>query len=312
MGYTIERKVINKVEYWAIEIEKEEGINPLHKGMGGDQVNTRERISEFAKRHNATIAINASAGNTAGKPQGLQIRHGKFMQTTTRTVRFHEWLGVTKDGWFKLIKAPYDPDQLIKSGIWNTFSFGPVLIENGKIRDAKTWESGADIAMDNPRTGIGQKPNGNYIILIVDGREDISEGVTFQEYAELFKQYGCWIAYNLDGGGSTQLVVNGNITNHPSDGEERPMMDFIWYDGQPESVADPIPEPEPEPVKIPGTLSRLLTAEPERTVSEWEKVDWLKDRIQPYMMVKMPDKLQTTSKTYYPKLSDFEGKVGDL
>lgn len=312
MGYTINRKVENKVEYWVIEIEKEEGKNMIHKGWGMDQINTKEAITSFAARKKAKIAINASAFNSAGKPQGLQIGKGKFLQTSVRTLRFHEYLGITKDGWLKIIKAPFDPDQLIKSGIWQTFSFGPVLMENGKIVDPKRWENPTDLARDNPRTGIGQKANGNYIILIVDGREDISEGVTFQEYAELFKKYNCAIAFNLDGGGSTQLVVEGKLTNHPSDGKERPNPDFIWYDGIPESEADPIIEPEPEPEKVPGSLYKLTTGDPVIETAEYEKVDWLKDRIQPFFLLKMPDKQERNTTITHPTLSDFSGKIGEI
>ena len=63
--------------------------------------------------------------------------------------------------------------------------------------------------------------NGNYLFAVVDGRQSSSHGLTLTEWAELLKKVGAQEAMNLDGGGSSDLVVGGQVQNSPSDGTER-------------------------------------------------------------------------------------------
>ena len=66
---------------------------------------------------------------------------------------------------------------------------------------------------------------------VVDGRnEGVSEGMTYDEMGCIFEALGCDRAVNLDGGGSTQLLVRDPFTdkfqirNKPSDGTERAVI----------------------------------------------------------------------------------------
>lgn len=95
---------------------------------------------------------------------------------------------------------------------WVT-SFGPTLIEN--YQTAVKYDKNEQV---HPRTAIGQtdKPN-EFLIVVVDGRSNSSRGVTLYELANIFKEKGVRVAYNLDGGGSSTLVFKGNVINKPSD-----------------------------------------------------------------------------------------------
>lgn len=65
----------------------------------------------------------------------------------------------------------------------------------------------------HPRTAIGIREDGIVLFLIVDGRQEgISEGMTTPELGELFLDFGAINAINLDGGGSTTLVLNDGET----------------------------------------------------------------------------------------------------
>ena len=82
----------------------------------------------------------------------------------------------------------------------------------------------------NPRTAIGQVSALHYIMVVSDGRTDASEGLTLLELAQVMRQYGCVIAYNLDGGGSSTLWFNGKVINNPTDGRkasERSVSDIV-------------------------------------------------------------------------------------
>lgn len=75
----------------------------------------------------------------------------------------------------------------------------------------------------NPRTGVGFTPKGRLLMVVVDGRSERSVGMTLQGFAGLFSRLGATQALNLDGGGSSTMVVRGKVVNRPSDssGERR-------------------------------------------------------------------------------------------
>lgn len=70
----------------------------------------------------------------------------------------------------------------------------------------------------NPRTAIGQREDGTILIVVIDGRQpDLSVGATIDELRGVMRALGAHSALNLDGGGSSTLVVNGRQANSPSD-----------------------------------------------------------------------------------------------
>ena len=54
--------------------------------------------------------------------------------------------------------------------------------------------------------------------MIVDGRQRNSRGVTLTELSDLMKAVGAVDAINLDGGGSSTLVVGNTLLNRPTGG----------------------------------------------------------------------------------------------
>jgi hypothetical protein len=74
----------------------------------------------------------------------------------------------------------------------------------------------------NPRTGVGVTSGGKILLVVVDGRQPKwSVGATMHEFADIFLRLGASRALNLDGGGSSTMVVRGKVVNRPSDGFER-------------------------------------------------------------------------------------------
>ena len=95
-------------------------------------------------------------------------------------------------------------------------SGGPYLIKNGEIYVDTTAQKLASIGGRNPRTAIGYTKDNHLIMLTADGREGASIGLTLMELANLMKEFGCFNAMNLDGGGSTVMYVNGQVVNKPA------------------------------------------------------------------------------------------------
>lgn len=97
---------------------------------------------------------------------------------------------------------------------------GPALIHDGKIKITNKQEqmfvSGEKDK--HPRTAMGYTKNGKLIILVIQGRfPGKAEGATLQQEAQILLDLGCYEALNLDGGGSSCMLVNGKQTIHPSD-----------------------------------------------------------------------------------------------
>ena len=63
--------------------------------------------------------------------------------------------------------------------------------------------------------------------MVVDGRQSASVGMSLGELANFFQRLGVDSAMNLDGGGSSSMVVRGRVVNHPSDGFERSVTNAL-------------------------------------------------------------------------------------
>jgi Phosphodiester glycosidase len=100
---------------------------------------------------------------------------------------------------------------------------GPVLLQNGDIKITNNEElkfTGKAIDDKHPRTAMGYTNDHTLIIMVIQGRfPGIAEGATLTQEAQLFKDLGCLEALNLDGGGSSCMLINGKETIRPSDKE---------------------------------------------------------------------------------------------
>jgi hypothetical protein len=87
----------------------------------------------------------------------------------------------------------------------------------------------------HPRTAVGFSRDSTKLYLVtVDGRRESSSGMSLAELARLLQSLGVYQGLNLDGGGSTTLVIRGALVNHPSDSEgERPVGDALLIERRP-------------------------------------------------------------------------------
>jgi exopolysaccharide biosynthesis protein len=108
---------------------------------------------------------------------------------------------------------------------------GPQLIKSGKIAITDKQEKMTPgFATDrHPRTAIAKLESGQVLLVTVDGRQPgVSAGMTLEMLAEVLLEFGAIDAMNLDGGGSTTMVIHNRIVNRPSDQTgERPVSDAI-------------------------------------------------------------------------------------
>lgn len=147
-----------------------------------------------------------------------------------------EWvLANLRAGSLVRLDSTLTPVESEMKDAWKRASFivggGPRLIKDGRV--AITFEAekiAAKFVTDrHPRTAIGQLKDGRVLVVTVDGRQPgMSAGMSLTEVADLLLEFGATDAINLDGGGSTTMVVNGKLVNKPSDQTgERPVSDAI-------------------------------------------------------------------------------------
>ncbi|MBR2390757.1 MAG: phosphodiester glycosidase family protein [Mogibacterium sp.] len=193
--------------------------------------NVTATTSDIASGVNAILAINGDYYGAQEK--GYVIRNGKLYRSTAVSGR--EDLVIYKDGSFGIInESEVTAEQLVAKGAVQTLSFGPALVEDGKVSVDSDDEVGRAMA-SNPRTAIGIKSDGTYIFMVSDGRTDESEGFSLLQLAEFMKYLGAETAYNLDGGGSSTMVFNGSVVNTPTgggigngSGSERKVSDIVY------------------------------------------------------------------------------------
>lgn len=107
---------------------------------------------------------------------------------------------------------------------------GPRLLRGGRVEITGREERFLPDVLNGraPRTAVGITAEGEVLLVVADGRrERESVGLTLQELAEWMLELGAVEAMNLDGGGSSTMVVDGMLLNKPSDGKERPVASAL-------------------------------------------------------------------------------------
>lgn len=192
--------------------------------------NIKEKTSTIASENNAILAIN---GDFYGfRNSGYVLRNGTMYRNTASEDEDAEALVINSDGDFEIIKeSEVSMSQLESENVLQVLSFGPALVEDGESVVGENDEVGKAM-VSNPRTAIGQVSELHYIMLVSDGRTSESKGFTLKELSNILIDKGCITAYNLDGGGSSTMVFNGEIINKPTTNgksiKEREVSDIVY------------------------------------------------------------------------------------
>ncbi len=165
--------------------------------------------------HNTAAAVDAlfavNGDYCGNRHEGVVIRNGKLYRDELN----EDTCVLYADGTMKTFsKDTTSGEKHLESGAVQLWSFGPALLDGGKVRNDFT----EGIKTVNPRTLIGYVAPGHYVIVVVDGRQEYSVGMTLHECSDLMASLGCSVAYNLDGGQSSEMVFQGQIINKPTDG----------------------------------------------------------------------------------------------
>lgn len=183
-------------------------------------------VSEFAEMVSAIAAVNADyfdpemrpVGHAMSGGDGWDERHGSRNQPV---LGFGEGRAE--------IFAVESRDAALPEWVEEAVSGWPVVVDACRALSADELP-GSDgfTRAPHPRTAAGVAEDGKTLFLVVaDGRREGVPGLTLAELGELMRELGACVALNLDGGGSSAMVVEGELVNQPSDGRERAVANHL-------------------------------------------------------------------------------------
>ena len=195
---------------------------------------------KLSQRLKAVVAINGDY--YSGRPEGTIYRNTELMRPAKSVRQRYDVLIIDDEGNFHILRRPEDDAFLPYEGhILHSFLFGPGLVIDGKLMtdDEDTfirniYGSGAGMGLGNKtqRQAICQMGKLSYLILTTEGpnsKQDKDHGFTAAELAQVAYDVGAVNAYNMDGGNSACLVLNGIKLNRFGKGGIREITDMLYF-----------------------------------------------------------------------------------
>ncbi|MBP3841494.1 MAG: phosphodiester glycosidase family protein [Bacilli bacterium] len=179
-----------------------------------------EYITTVSKDNNAKVMINASGfydpdwNSNGAIPHGIVVKNKKIVSEFEKANVGGGLVGFDEND--NLIMGNYTKEEVKSLKIRDAVEFGPFLIRNGEKSIIK-GNGGWGIA---PRTVIGQRKDKIVLFLIIDGRTTKSLGADMNDLIKIMSRYKAYNAANMDGGSSTELVINNKVINTPVAGEK--------------------------------------------------------------------------------------------
>ncbi|MEC0180608.1 phosphodiester glycosidase family protein [Paenibacillus peoriae] len=203
----------------------------MKMSLGSDKLGGSETTMRAVLRHGAVAGINAGGfadGDGKRYPLSTTVLNGHYLAGFQSSFKDLSFVGLSSNG--KLIGGKFYSQGALDS-LKPAFgaTFVPVLLQKGqKMPIPEKWKVSP---LRAPRTVIGNYKDDQLLIIVVDGyNESGGSGATLEELQGKMYNLGVQDAYNLDGGGSSSLILNGRIVNKPSDGQLRPVpTHFLFY-----------------------------------------------------------------------------------
>ncbi|MBQ1325542.1 MAG: phosphodiester glycosidase family protein [Solobacterium sp.] len=169
-------------------------------------------LEDYVSLYHAAGGINGggfedSGGTGDGSiPAGIVIMNGELISGGAP----QPIVGITRD--HRLITTTCSGQEALDMGVYEAVTFGPTFITDGRV----TYVPGTDnLNMLNPRTAIGQKADGTFLLLVIDGRGPSSFGAKYEDVVAIFQEYEAVNAGNLDGGNSSVMMYDGAYVHYP-------------------------------------------------------------------------------------------------
>ena len=170
----------------------------------------KETVLQMTKRLGAVVGINGGGfvdyGYGSDIPIGYVIKDGKVIWSPS--TKKLELIGFSNDNKLMLVNAT--GEEAVEMGMRDGLQFGPFLMVNGEKPNFQNSAGGFSRAA---RVAIAQRKDGIVLFLVTEGTH--AAGPNMKEVVDTLEKYGAYNAANLDGGTSTQLVINNKLINKP-------------------------------------------------------------------------------------------------
>ncbi len=220
-------------------------VSQLRTAVSKDSYSGRgqAKAESIAASKNAVVAMNGDFFKYENDV-GYVVRQGELLRDATgnRRKRIFDMLLIDSAGDFHIVPSAttksieaFVAEHLTPAGltVLDTFNLGPAIVLDGKAQDISNTEVARQGLYQwrypQQRICIVQTGHLEYAIVEVYGKTDSSAGLTLQEFAEFVAEQcpDAIVAYNLDGGGSTNLVVNGKrVCKTPGN---REITDILYF-----------------------------------------------------------------------------------
>lgn len=205
-------------QYISFVIVRNRGLFRRKFHLAGDAKELM-KTSEMGQKNKALVAINGNFFDikNGGAVDFIKI-NGEVINASKSSGKpaFHQKAAIViKQGKPKIINW----DGLVNWEEWipykNVMVNGPLLFLNK--RDNYLDSSSFNVTR-HPRTCVGKMSNGNIVLVVADGRNEVADGLNLFELRQIVRWLGCDAAINFDGGGSSTLWTKKyGVVNHPSD-----------------------------------------------------------------------------------------------
>ena len=179
-------------------------------------------------------AVNGDFFTSEGRPLGPEVAGGRILWSRERpalewTPGRPPWIGTVRGEGNGLSAGAWV--SRAKPGRTQMIGGYPELLDGGATLTNEIWDSNRAFAsLRHPRTAVAYDPEAQrFWVLVVDGRQgSYSSGMTLAELTAALVATDADEALNLDGGGSSVMVVQGRTVSRPSDEEgERPVRNAL-------------------------------------------------------------------------------------
>jgi exopolysaccharide biosynthesis protein len=196
--------------------------NPKLRVIASEASDRGLTVSEFARKSDAIIAINADYFDKKMQPLGLSAGACGVWTRGQKIGRKQGLVGVGRQ------RAEIQQNTMKKKRWMSGAVSGWPLLNQGCAPIESLPGSDEFTNAPHPRTAVGLSKNGKTMYMVVaDGRRKGVPGMTLPELAEFMDELGACVAMNLDGGGSSAFWVERHVMNCVSDGTERKVGNHI-------------------------------------------------------------------------------------
>ncbi|MFC0213036.1 phosphodiester glycosidase family protein [Paenibacillus chartarius] len=198
--------------------------------LGKDKLGSSETTLDAARRYGAVAGVNAGGfadDNTGRYPLNTTVLAGKYLTGFFPSRNDETFIGISTSR--KLIGGKFSKQEdLDKLSPAFGSTFVPVLLKGGvKQPIPAQWQTSPARAA---RTVVGNYKHDQLLFIVTDGYDESgNSGATLAELQDKMVSLGIKDAYNLDGGGSSTLVWEGQVINRPSDGKLRPLATHYLF-----------------------------------------------------------------------------------